>query len=665
VRDFNSHVWGEVAKKCRRAAVFIDQPTAECLHWTGGLSRLDATNTVAVRELNAFESAPASCKKAVFLISSPVSGQVETSIKCVIESSKLEYCIVVTSCHQAVDSWVKHPARDFSSGEDMTSFHQLEANLLHWMGNVNFTAEVVHLPMFLVAPPSNKLFLTPPFSRLWPPLEPDLAHSLALWKGLHPGNPAPLGVKGQVEWQVLPLELQANIRQFIANFHSLMSTLKMREEIWSVGPFSRVIGDQLEAWGPARARRKTATERVSLILVDRTLDLVGPASHGGDNLLSRLVQTLPRLPGHTVDVAVDLGKLMGVEEGGEVLASGCMVGPGINQETEDLEMESVMFQAEKESLSLLHKHLTEASPRRRTETGGKKFITGSILEAGLKDFEMDYESLLGNLSTVAISEAAAQCLSGEQASQRARMMGLSGQLIRAVGAGGGDVMEDLTSLVRGRMDHHLGLEDILLLLVTVYSCMLPQEQFPIDDEERLQSVLGEAVLVEGKAGRLGDVLTQLCEKATAPGGKLDEVVAHSVVSSIWRRLAALQEAREGVQKYRDLADPVVGYSGLLDQLLEDVYSEDRHEVVDMNHHGGGLGAMLRSGFGWLGSSAKAHPRENPWVVVYVVGGVTPGEVSRLQRLVPPTSKLTIAGTRLLAPKDTLDMIFINNCLLTD
>jgi len=226
-------------------------------------------------------------------------------------------------------------------------------------------------------------------------------------------------------------------------------------------------------------------------------------------------------------------------------------------------------------------------------------------------------------------------------------------------------MEDLTSLVRGRMDHHLGLEDILLLLVTVYSCMLPQEQFPIDDEERLQSVLGEAVLVEGKAGRLGDVLTQLCEKATAPGGKLDEVVAHSVVSSIWRRLAALQEVREGVQKYRDLADPVVGYSGLLDQLLEDVYSEDRHEVVDMNHHGGGLGAMLRSGFGWLGSSAKAHPRENPWVVVYVVGGVTPGEVSRLQRLVPPTSKLTIAGTRLLAPKDTLDMIFINNCLLTD
>ena len=116
VRDFNSHVWGEVAKKCRRAAVFIDKPTSEwylfflffkdhpysnficSLHWAGGLPRLDATNTIAVRELNAFESAPATCKKAVFLISSPVAGQVRSRIDYILFFFKNK-CILFKNKH--------------------------------------------------------------------------------------------------------------------------------------------------------------------------------------------------------------------------------------------------------------------------------------------------------------------------------------------------------------------------------------------------------------------------------------------------------------------------------------------------------------------------------------------------------------------------------------
>ena len=76
--------------------------------------------------------------------------------------------------------------------------------------------------------------------------------------------------------------------------------------------------------------------------------------------------------------------------------------------------------------------------------------------------------------------------------------------------------------------------------------------------------------------------------------------------------------------------------------------------------------MLRSGFGWLGSTAKPHPRENPWIILFVVGGVTPWEVKELQEAVRGTeSRLTVAGTRILAPHDTLDMLLVNNSLLTD
>ena len=74
--------------------------------------------------------------------------------------------------------------------------------------------------------------------------------------------------------------------------------------------------------------------------------------------------------------------------------------------------------------------------------------------------------------------------------------------------------------------------------------------------------------------------------------------------------------------------------------------------------------MLRSGLGWLGSTpTKPHPRENPWILVFVVGGVTPREAAECQHLVKGVGKLTLAGTRLLSPADTLHMTFINDPLM--
>ena len=40
-----------------------------------------------------------------------------------------------------------------------------------------------------------------------------------------------------------------------------------------------------------------------------------------------------------------------------------------------------------------------------------------------------------------------------------------------------------------------------------------------------------------------------------------------------------------------------------------------------------------AGLGWLGgSTVKPHPRQNPWVIVFVVGGVTPSEIRKLEIL---------------------------------
>ena len=110
-------------------------------------------------------------------------GEVETTLKCIIKSSNLEYCVVVTSCHHAVDSFSKQPVRDFSAGDDKSSYNRLEEDLLLWMGNVNFTSEVFYRPLYLVSP-SPKLFLIPRFRRLTSLLAPDMVACLNIWKNL-------------------------------------------------------------------------------------------------------------------------------------------------------------------------------------------------------------------------------------------------------------------------------------------------------------------------------------------------------------------------------------------------------------------------------------------------------------------------------------------------
>ena len=137
-----------------------------------------------------------------------------------------------------------------------------------WMGNVNLTAEIFYLPLFMVTL-TSRVLLTPTYSNLFPLIQPDIIRSTALWRTLNP-NMTLQCEPG--DWPSLPHELQTCVRQMVGSLHSLMTTLGAREEIWSVGRMAKQVGEQLEGWGPARTRRKAASNKVSLILVDRTLD---------------------------------------------------------------------------------------------------------------------------------------------------------------------------------------------------------------------------------------------------------------------------------------------------------------------------------------------------------------------------------------------------------
>ena len=178
----------------------------------------------------------------------------------------------------------------------------------------------------------------------------------------------------------------------------------------------------MEAWTPARTRRKTAANKVflttktikeyslefasiyqvSLILVDRTLDFASCCPGSGDTLLARATDLLPRLPNHSTDLASDLSKLFGFSAAGTLLPTG-IASPSLkyeDKEREGEELESLLFNPEKETLALLHRNLTASSPQKRNDVGAKKVVSGFVLSNDLKEFHGDQDALLANLSTI-------------------------------------------------------------------------------------------------------------------------------------------------------------------------------------------------------------------------------------------------------------------------
>jgi len=143
------------------------------------------------------------------------------------------------------------------------------------------------------------------------------------------------------------------------------------------------------------------------------------------------------------------------------------------------------------------------------------------------------------------------------------------------------------------------------------------------------------------------------------------VVALGVVDAIWERLEGVRRARSGLTSFHSLIGGDGQARGLLEQLLDQVYSKEQTEMASLHHHSAGLGAMLRSGLGWLGSAPSApHPRESPWVIVWVVGGITAGEAAMARRAVAGTaSRLTLGGSSLLSPGDVLRLALTHDCLV--
>ncbi|KAM9761557.1 sec1 family domain-containing protein 2 [Menidia menidia] len=674
-------LWEKVLPKVKKAVVFMDDKCVEALHWCGGAAALLEAGARNVKQFSSFESCGVNEPKAVFVVSTLLKGRTVDIIKDIISLSHFQYCVVFTTVAHSVHLLANNVTGDM---EGTPVFEQFEEKLCEWMGNMNYTAEVLHAPV-VFAPVSERLIITPAFAHLFPLLSPDL-------DTINAKRPEKkrFSSLNDLDMHSLPAELQLEVKSLVSALNAMFDATGTKEESFAVGPMSRIIAWELAGHPQARNRRKSAPNKASLILLDRTMDLTGAVGHHGDNLVEKILSTLKPLPGHVTDVQVDMLDLTSLKQtphAQNTLAPGCLAQ---NQSSAARSLwEAMLTGKQKEGLAEIHRHLVEAGSQEKLPIKtGTAHVTPEQLRSDIRLFRSSWGALESNCGVLQLGLAAAQALRHPAmprwdaclASERLLLQALGDcdfpavlrQLLPLMKPRGG---QDSSSLGSRLGEDECGPDELILLLVYLYSLADEAQRTERDTEEELEKLerdlIGALTLVITRETELSALLQKLT--GCAHPEELTNERAHGAVERMFQTLRGLSRTRDHLKKLRSVYTASDGvhqatYRPFLRQILEEVFHPDRLECPDIEHMSGGLTDLLKTGFSMFMKVSRPHPSDNPLLLLFVVGGVTPSELRLVQETVDkhqPESQVLVLSTRLLRPAHVPELLFTNQRLAPD
>ncbi|XP_062416496.1 sec1 family domain-containing protein 2-like [Pungitius pungitius] len=217
-----------------------------------------------------------------------------------------------------------------------------------------------------------------------------------------------------------------------------------------------------------------------------------------------------------------------------------------------------------------------------------------------------------------------------------------------------------------------GPDELILLLVYLYS-LADEAQPPHgggggeEEEKQLEmlerELIGALTLVITQEAELSPLLQKLTGCANPE--ELTTERAHSAVGEMFETLRGLSHTREHLKQLRSVytaSDGVhqASYRPFLRQLLEEVFHPDRPECPDIEHTSGGLTDLLKTGFSMFMKVSRPHPGDNPLLLLFLVGGVTPSELRLIRDTASthkPGTQVLVLSTRLLRPTDVPELLF--------
>uniref|UniRef100_A0A1A7WXU0 Sec1 family domain containing 2 n=1 Tax=Iconisemion striatum TaxID=60296 RepID=A0A1A7WXU0_9TELE len=679
---FPLQVWEKVKSKIKKAVVFMDDRCAEALHWSGGVASFLEAGARNVKQFSSFEACSENEPKAVFVVSTLLKGRTVDIIKDIVSVSHFQYCVVFTSVPHSVHLFANNVTAEM---EGNPVFVQFEEKLCEWMGNMNYTAEVMHAPV-VFAPISHQLILTPAFGSLFPLLSSDLEKINAK----RPEKKKFVGLN-DVDTHSLPVELQIEVRSLVSAVNSMFEATGTREESFAVGPMSRILAGELGNHTPAKNRRKTAPNKASIIFVDRTMDLTGPVGHHGDNLVEKILTVLKPLPGHVTDVQVDMLELTSLRQtphSENTLAPGCLA--QTTPSTVRSLWEAMLTSKHKEAVMEVRRHLVEAASKEKLPikmSMGR--VTPEQLCSYVKLFRRSWEALESHCGVLQLGLATAQTLQHPSLARWDACLAFERLLLQALGDSDFPaVLRQLLPLMKPRGgedrlssrsrlgEDECGPDELILLLTYLYSLADEAHHGDAEEEEEElkkleQEIMGALTLVLTQETELSPLVQKLTGRSNVE--ELTTERAHAVVEEMFTTLRGLSRTRDHLKQLRSVYTASDGvhqatYCPFLRQILEEVFNPDRPECPDIEHMSGGLTDLLKTGFSMFMKVSRPRPGDNPLLFLFLVGGVTPSELRLIKETVAthrPGTQVLVLSTRLLKPTDIPELLFATQRLVPD
>ncbi|XP_034085809.1 sec1 family domain-containing protein 2 [Gymnodraco acuticeps] len=680
---FPVQMWERVLSKVKKAVVFMDDKCAESLHWCGGAAVLLDAGARNLKQFSSFEACGVNEPKAVFVVSTLLKGTTVEIIKDIISLSHFQYCVVITTVAHSVHLLANNVTTEM---EGSPVFEQFEEKLCEWMGNMNYTAEVMHVPV-VFAPVSQQLLLTPMFAHLFPLLPPDL-------ESINAKRPEKkkFGSLLDVDMNSLPVELQFEIKSLASVLNSVFEATGTREESFAVGPMSRIIAGELANHPQAKNRRKAAPNKASIIFVDRTMDITGAVGHHGDNLVEKILSLLKPLPGHVTDIQVDMLELTSLQRtphSQTTLAPGCLA--QTQSPAAQTLWEAMLTNKHKEGVMEVRRQLVETASKEKLPikmSMGR--VTPEQLCSYMQLFKSSWGALESHCGVLQLGLATAQTLRHPNLPRWDACLAFERLLLQALGDSDFPaVLRQLLPLMKPRGgedsttsgsrsgEDESGPDEMILLLVYLYS--LADEAQPADqdteEEEEVEKLERELIGVLTLVLTREIELSPLVQKLTgcANPEELTTERAHSAVEKMFDTLRGLSHARDHLKQLRSVYTASDGvhqatYRPFLRQILEEVFRPDRPECPDIDYMSGGLTDLLKTGFSMFMKVSRPHPGDNPLLFLFLVGGVTPAELRLIKESVSthkPGTQVLVLSTRLLRPTDIPELLFTTQRLLPD
>lgn len=666
IRSACKSTWDDVVLEVKHAVIFMDNSCAECLHWSGGPDLLFEAGATDIKEFSAFESGKDDQKKAVFITSTPLLGKTEKTIQDIVKSSSFQYCIAITA--------VNHSVHLMASGknegmEENALFSIFEERLCEWMENMNYTARVIHLPIFL-APILNNLFITPVFDAAYPIQKRDLSTYG------EEGEKAPSNLN-DFHYYMLPDPYRMMLQLMSASFRSIFERLNCKEEIFVLGHTSHLLGNQLS--NSASQQKKQYPLHCGILFIDRTLDLIGPSLHTETSLIDKLLNMLPELTGHCNNIAIDMGKLCTAPASDDsyedLIFPGCLM-PS-DSACPALLSDLFLLQSN-EALKRVKQSLQEAIAEEELQHDDAKMdagdVTSDVIIGLVQAFKGNAGAVIYNNNLLQLGMATVQMLESPL-NNNWSVLSRTEKLIlqQAEDRDSSGILAHLNGLLMKEDECDITVEEVFSILVfatTAVGLSIDHNDDAISDLSSSLSLM----LSELPTEELPECVMRALKKTSEePVDEYDLGQLQDVVNEILKTICEATTENFPLRHFKtlDLSDyHPPSYKPLLSQVVSRILSPNKPDLEpDIKYIFSGFRDFLKKGFSMFRKTAPPRPTDFSNLIIYVIGGITASEVYQVNDVVKQADlrnmNIFLGSNRLVSQLDISDNTLFTNNLLPD